>query len=70
MHTPILKLLMHRSTVYSKIQVVTHHYKDSHALKNPKSDATLTLNKKNIVHLTQDHKGLSKACNGAECKGM
>ncbi|KAG5585770.1 hypothetical protein H5410_046204 [Solanum commersonii] len=34
------------------------------------SNAMLTLTKMNIMHLTQDYKGLFKACNGAESKGM
>ncbi|KAG5615902.1 hypothetical protein H5410_015726, partial [Solanum commersonii] len=34
------------------------------------SDTTLTLKKRNTMYLTQDQKGLSKACNGAECKYM
>ncbi|KAG5630813.1 hypothetical protein H5410_002530 [Solanum commersonii] len=54
--------------------------------KAPESNATLTLTKMNTMHdftyrlplfsnqqlfqLTQDQKGLFKACNGAECKGV
>ncbi|KAG5576896.1 hypothetical protein H5410_057030 [Solanum commersonii] len=58
----------------------------SSSTKNQESDATLTLKKRNTIHvftyrlplffnrssvrLTQDQKGPSKACNGDECQGM
>ena len=119
MHTTRLNLLMQGSIVYSKIQVVTHHYQRfscsqylpqmqvqaqqrysnalttkmiaySHAILQQfivlESHTTLTLTKMNkcmtspiglplfsnrlSIRLTQDQKGISKACNGVECKGM
>ncbi|KAG5571402.1 hypothetical protein H5410_061168 [Solanum commersonii] len=114
-----LNLLMRRSNVHSKFQVVTHHYRRissslyllrmkvqtqqrksnaltqrmipySHTMvkqfKVSESNTTLTLTKKNTIilspislpifsnrqlfQLTKDQKGLFKACNGAESKGV
>ncbi|KAG5586179.1 hypothetical protein H5410_046613, partial [Solanum commersonii] len=84
---------MQRSTVYSKIQVMTHHYQrfscsqylllvrgqaQQRVSKCPhmKNDFIFThrglplLSKRLLIRLTQDQKGLSKSCNGADCKCM
>ncbi|KAG5586167.1 hypothetical protein H5410_046601, partial [Solanum commersonii] len=93
MYTIRLKLLMQRSIVYSKIQVVAHHYQrfscsqylllaqvQAHqkVSKCPhiKNDSIFThrglplFSNRLSVRLTEDQKGLFKACNGAECKYM
>ncbi|KAG5600222.1 hypothetical protein H5410_031592, partial [Solanum commersonii] len=82
---------MQRSIMYSKIQVVTHHYlrfscsqylllvqvqAHQNVSKCPhiKNDSIFThrdlplVSNRSSVRLTQDKNGLSKACNGAECK--
>ncbi|KAG5600312.1 hypothetical protein H5410_031682 [Solanum commersonii] len=63
-----LNLLMRRSNVHSKFQVVTHHYQrisSSLYLLQMKVQAQL----KQLFQLTQDKKKcLFMACNGAECK--
>ena len=118
MHTTRLNLLMQGSIVYSKIQVVTHHYQrfsssqyfllmQVQAQQNYLNALTQTMipylhievkqfkirnqilrshSKRGTqcmfspiylplfsnwlsIQLSQGQKGLSKACNGAECKG-
>ncbi|KAG5630623.1 hypothetical protein H5410_002340 [Solanum commersonii] len=65
-------------------KMIPHSQKISHQVKIPESHTPLTLTKMNtcitspiglplfsnqhLFQLTQDHKGLFKACNGVECQ--
>ncbi|KAG5631276.1 hypothetical protein H5410_002993 [Solanum commersonii] len=81
MYTTRLNLLKQGSIVYPKIQVVAHYYQrfsSSQYLLQMQVQAQQKylnpLTKRMIpfphTKLTQDQKGLYKACNGVECKGM
>ncbi|KAG5571483.1 hypothetical protein H5410_061249 [Solanum commersonii] len=73
-----LNLLMQGSIVYSKSQVVTHHYQKIsssiyflHMEVQAQQRYSNALTQKNYSIIThKDQKGLFKACNGAEWKGM
>ncbi|KAG5632433.1 hypothetical protein H5410_004150 [Solanum commersonii] len=55
MHTTRLNLLMQGSIVYSKIEIVTHHHQrfscSQYLLLVQESDTTITLKKRNIMHV-------------------